>query len=133
MGKMPTNVLQYRSDPAYLLENRFDAIMKRVEGRDNRCGDRTLGLEVAFTKKEFVAWGLAHREFQSLFRIWQSFGHPRKLAPSVERLDPNQGYTPANLTWVTQSSNSSFGGVNSQRVRKNLPKLTRTEYLAQAA
>lgn len=68
-------------------------------------------------KYEFYGWALGSAEFHRLFREWEESGFDRKLAPSVDRKDSNQGYAVWNMEWVTHSENSRRGAV-SKRTRR---------------
>jgi hypothetical protein len=62
-------------------------------------------------KSDFYAWALASESFHRLFACWVASGYDRKLAPSVDRIDPMQGYQLGNMEWVTHSENSRRGGL----------------------
>lgn len=57
-------------------------------------------------REDFYAWAKSSKEFSKLFAEWKHKGYPRKLAPSVDRIDPLKGYILSNMEWVTHSENS---------------------------
>src|SRR6056297_1811348 len=63
-------------------------------------------------RDDFYEWALSSPEFHELFDEWERSGYDRKLAPSVDRVDPSDGYKIENMEWVTHSENSRRGAVN---------------------
>lgn len=63
-------------------------------------------------KEAFYEWSLNDVAFNRLFRVWAQSGYDRKLSPSVNRIDPSEGYTITNIEWVTHSVNSAMGSYN---------------------
>lgn len=61
-------------------------------------------------RSEFYEWALSSPMFHSLFAEWETSGYDRKLAPSVDRINPELGYEIPNMEWVTHSENSRRGG-----------------------
>lgn len=57
-------------------------------------------------KEAFYNWSLSCNTFFELFKAWTEAGYPRKLTPSVDRINPDLGYTLSNIRWVTHSENS---------------------------
>lgn len=54
----------------------------------------------------FLLWSLNQSRYLLLHASWAEAGYPRKLAPSVDRLDNTKGYVIGNMEWVTQQENS---------------------------
>lgn len=75
-------------------------------------------------RKEFYSWARYDEQFNSLFIKWKEAGQPLKLAPSIDRIDPNKGYILSNMRWITHSENSRIGSIN--RHRKYGHKVTAT-------
>lgn len=65
-------------------------------------------------REEFYDWALNHEGFWKLYGNWVQAGYPRKLCPSVDRVDSDRGYQLDNMEWVTHSENSRRGA-NSQK------------------
>ena len=57
-------------------------------------------------REVFYEWSKNHPDFLRLFKRWTTAGHPKRLAPSVNRIDSSKGYTLDNVEWITQSQNS---------------------------
>lgn len=66
-------------------------------------------------KEEFYKWANASSEFHRLYDIWKAAEYPRKLTPSVDRVDSSKGYEIENMEWVTHSENSRRGSVSQRR------------------
>lgn len=62
----------------------------------------------------FYEWSKSNSDFLSLYHNWKNNNYDRKLTPSVDRVNPNIGYTLSNMEWVTHSENSRRGGVRRQ-------------------
>lgn len=69
------------------------------------------------SRDEFYVWALGGHEFHQLFAAWRDAGFPRKLAPSVDRIDSSQGYHPDNMEWVTHSENSRRGSIARRAIK----------------
>jgi hypothetical protein len=61
-------------------------------------------------KGQFYEWARSGDDYKRLFAEWQSSGYDRKLAPTVDRINPKLGYEIGNMQWVTHSENSRRGG-----------------------
>ena len=61
---------------------------------------------------EFYEWSLSSPEYNTLYDKWVQSGYNKKLSPSIDRVDPSEGYTLSNIRWVTHSENSRLGGIN---------------------
>lgn len=69
------------------------------------------------SKTEFYEWAKTHKVFLSLYHDWVENNYDRKLTPSVDRINPQQGYNLSNMEWVTHSENSRRGGKNRYQVK----------------
>jgi hypothetical protein len=63
----------------------------------------------------FYQWALDNPIFHSLFIDYEVSGYERKFAPSVDRIDSDRGYYPANMEFVTMSENSRRGSLSQKR------------------
>ena len=99
-----------RVDLRYFVIDKYnDKLARRVSGTK---GGNTLksyiGLPIC-SKAEFVEWSLAQPELTVMFDSWVAAEWPRRLCPSIDRLNSTLGYTldPMNLQWITWSENAS--------------------------
>ena len=60
------------------------------------------------SREDFYAWARDNADFWRLFRAWEAAGYPVKLTPSVNRINPDLGYTLDNMEWLTHSVNSAL-------------------------
>lgn len=69
-------------------------------------------------KEEFYDWAKNHPSFKRLFIDYKLSNYARRKAPSVDRLNPDLGYTIDNMEWVTQSENSRRASITRKRYEK---------------
>jgi hypothetical protein len=93
------------SDPRLYLGIKYKSMRSRVLGRTNRA--RIYKGFALMPKADFVAWSLADKSFLSLWDAWQGAGRPRKLSPSIDRIDTLRGYVPGNVQWLSMSVHMS--------------------------
>jgi hypothetical protein len=72
-------------------------------------------------KELFYSWAKNHPDFLRLYKEWVNYEYNRKLTPSVNRINPDKGYTIDNMEWVTNSQNSALSSVT--RKIKNKEKI----------
>jgi len=63
-------------------------------------------------RDQFYEWAISSVEFYTLFMEWEKSNYTRRLAPSVDRVDPTKGYSLDNMEWVTMSENSRRGNLS---------------------
>jgi hypothetical protein len=66
-------------------------------------------------REEFYEWAKGNPDFDRLHDDWVKSGYLRKLAPSVDRIDSEKGYSIDNMEWVTHSENSRRGSISGKR------------------
>jgi len=74
-------------------------------------------------KEEFYSWAKSSEKFYQLFSQYVESGRDRKLAPSVDRIDSNKGYTIENMEWVTHSENSRRGATKKLSFENMMDKI----------
>jgi hypothetical protein len=97
---------RYRKTKRGYLSKTYTNMDSRVKGRNKPWLYK--GLPIC-DRVDFIEWSTDDRMFNSLFDEWERSGYELKLAPSIDRLDPNGGYTFGNMGWITQSENSQRG------------------------
>jgi hypothetical protein len=94
----------------------FDRIFKHrfygIKARVNGYAIRKYQVEgtIMFSKEEFLKWCDQKNNFKTfnyLFKKWSEENYPRRLTPSIDRIDNKKGYTLKNIHWITQKENSS--------------------------
>lgn len=92
--------------PSGFLVRLYRNMKSRVTGIQKLKAHLYLGKEL-LSKEDFYAWANQHDTFWKLFRVWENNNYDRKLTPTVNRIDPQGGYTKDNMEWLTHSENSS--------------------------
>jgi hypothetical protein len=70
---------------------------------------------------QFLEFGLNSEIFLKMHQEYINSGWDRKLGPTVDRIDPNKGYTVDNIQFLTLSDNCSKGGFK-PKTRKSKTK-----------
>lgn len=58
-------------------------------------------------KNLFYEWSKNNEDFNSLFNNWEKSGYEKKICPSIDRINPEKGYSIDNMRWITFSKNCS--------------------------
>ena len=59
----------------------------------------------AYTRKQLTNWAIGQGLF-ALADAWRASGYEKDLSPSIDRIDPNQGYFFGNIRLVTWAENN---------------------------
>lgn len=81
-------------------------MLSRVRGVQKRVAHIYQGLPI-LDKNEFYEWALNSSDYIDLWRVWVASDYDYKLTPSIDRIDPKQGYELWNMQWLTHSDNSA--------------------------
>ena len=60
----------------------------------------------------FYEWSINNEHFNELYDNWVKSEYDRKLSPSIDRINSNDGYTLNNIRWITHSENSKLGSIS---------------------
>lgn len=64
-------------------------------------------------RENFYEWALDKgSDFHEMFKEWELSDYSRKLTPTVDRIDSEDGYYIENMRWLTHSENSRLGAIN---------------------
>ena len=96
--------LEYRRSISGYLNKTYDNMLGRVRG-NTKDSVYYKNLPI-MNKEEFLEWALSDFSFHSVYREWSGSGFVRRLCPSIDRIDPNNGYIIGNVRWVSCSENS---------------------------
>lgn len=97
-----------RLDLRRMLLSRYYGIRARSEESYYQSHKNTVTGMPYLSKDEFMKWADGNiDEFMRLYKAWAEAGYPKRLAPSIDRINNNLGYTKNNLQWLTQSENTS--------------------------
>lgn len=89
------------------LSSSYSGMKRRVEGRHVHNRGNWKGKPI-LPRDVFVQWAKNHPDFLSLYKRYVMNDFDRKLAPSINRIDSNKGYTLDNMEWLTSSQNSGL-------------------------
>lgn len=89
---------------ASLIHSRYSTIKRRIKINKNY---RKLPI---CSKDEFFQWAINCPKLVQLFEAWTKAGHPNRLIPSVDRIEPSKGYVISNLRWIALHENSRRAG-----------------------
>lgn len=64
------------------------------------------------SKEDFYAWAKVDAEFLRLYEHWKRLDYPAFLSPSIDRINPKDGYILSNMRWTTHQENSRLGAVS---------------------
>lgn len=88
-------------------QRRYAHMKSRQEGRASHQSNGALGKPIC-TPQEFEAWCMDFENLQvflMLYFEWAMNGFNRWDSPSIDRIDPNKGYSLDNLQWLTFAEN----------------------------
>lgn len=97
--------LRYRTDRKYYLNNRYNVMKQRADGRYSYpTGAR--GKPIC-TREQFLQWFKETKdEFYALWAVYESSDFDLTKAPSVDRINNDRGYELENIRWITVHDNS---------------------------
>lgn len=87
-------------------KKRYYHMKSRAEGRATNAS-HAQGKDL-MTLEEFMEWCKLPENLMLFIGMWYEFAEadfPLWLSPSVDRIDPNLGYTADNIQWMTFSEN----------------------------
>ena len=99
---------RYEKTPKGYLMRKYRNMQSRVTGVQKKKAHLYEGLPI-LDRDVFYKWALSNSSFWKLFNKYESSGYDRKLAPTVNRIDSDQGYILGNMRWLTHSENSRLG------------------------
>lgn len=97
----------YEKTPNGFLMRAYCNMQSRVTGVQKKKAHLYLGLPI-LPREEFYSWSKDNSDFWRLYRQWVKSNYQRTLTPSVNRVDPDKGYTLDNIEWLTHSVNSAL-------------------------
>ena len=86
-------------------------MLSRVSGVLKSKSHLYEGLSI-LDKGDFYKWAEADEGFNNLFAVWEKSGYDTKLAPSIDRINPKEGYSLDNMRWLTHGENSRLGAIS---------------------
>jgi hypothetical protein len=99
---------KYEKTKQGFLVRLYRNMKSRIQGVQKAKAHLYVGKDL-LPKEEFYTWALNNEIFHKLFKEWEDSGHERRLCPSVDRINPNEGYHLANMEWVQFHENCRRG------------------------
>jgi hypothetical protein len=85
----------------------------RVNGVQKKCAHIYKGLDI-LSKDEFYTWINKSETFKELFDNYKNNNFSRRLSPTVDRINPDLGYTLDNMQILTLSDNVKLARPNTK-------------------
>lgn len=96
---------RYEKTKNGFLMRTYRNMFSRVSGIQRKKAHLYFGKPI-MEKSDFYIWALSSKDFHELFGLWEVASYDRRLTPSIDRINPDDGYVPENIRWVTHSQNS---------------------------
>ena len=94
-------LINYRHSPKGVLTNIYCKMKERSNLKSIQCPDYSL--------KEFHEMFLNNHSFLNIFKFWELRGYQYYDKPSIDRRDPDKGYTKDNIQIMTWGDNRRKG------------------------
>lgn len=102
---------KYEKTPKGFLMREYRNMQSRVNGIQKKKAHLYMGLPI-LSRKDFYNWALFNVDFVILYCKWVDSGYDRKLTPTTDRINSNEGYVLGNMQWLTHSENSRRGSLS---------------------
>lgn len=102
------NKARRRTPEGFILKAYRDLTRRCMGTTGLRKTDRLYKGLAYCSKSDFISWSRANIEFWRLHRLWVASDYNLKLAPTVNRINPDLGYLLGNLEWMTFALNCSL-------------------------
>jgi hypothetical protein len=94
---------QHNATITSFLNKMYVDMKRRISGKTK---DRRYYLGKSILDKDvFTTWAKNHPDFLKLYKQYYTAKFERRLAPTVNRMDSNKGYTLDNMEWMSLSHN----------------------------
>ncbi len=110
----------YRRTLRGFLDQKYTAMSKRVRGKDRNCLKTVKGLPI-LPRNEFLNWAYNQPELATMFDRYKNSKFDFKLCPTIDRINPREGYIISNMRFLTQSENAKGSQWNNKGLTKNRP------------
>lgn len=101
------STIRYERTKKGKLMRTYRNMQSRVDGILKKKAHLYAGLPI-ISRQSFYLWAMSSPDFHRLFDRWVESGYRCGESPSVDRIDPEQGYTLNNMRWLTHRENSSL-------------------------
>lgn len=105
---------KYEKTKKGFLVRLYRNMKSRIEGIQKTKFHLYQGKEL-LSKEAFYAWALSNQTFHSLFTEYEESNYQRRLAPSVDRINSDEGYSLSNMEFIPMWMNSQRGALSKRR------------------
>ena len=101
---------RHRNNIDRIFRHRYAGMKTRING--NNSHRSSVEGKAILSQSEFLEWCYKKENitvFLKLYEDWKKSGYSNKVAPSIDRIDNDKGYTIENLQWMTLSNNTKKG------------------------
>ena len=98
---------RHRNNIDRIFRHRYAGMKVRVNG--NNSHKSSVEGKAILSQSEFLEWCYKKENitvFLKLYEDWKKSDYSNKIAPSIDRIDNDKGYTIKNLQWLTLSDNT---------------------------
>lgn len=103
--------LRMKYDIIAFINIQYDKMQNRVNGYGKKS---YRGMEL-ISRTEFKGWAYNQGILYVLFKAWSRYNFELKYRPTIDRINPKEGYTEGNMRWLTHSENSKLGGLKAKK------------------
>ncbi len=98
------NHYDYNHSLSGIIRNAYYNMKRRINSKDFYRHKYYIGLELV-DRDLFKRWCKDNKKLKKLHQIWEQNNYDQKYTPSIDRLNPNLGYTLDNIDWCSVSDN----------------------------
>lgn len=109
---------RYEKTPNGFLMRLYRNMKSRVSGVQHKKAHLYKG-KYLLPRSEFYEWARTNLKFWEMYTRWVRNGYNRKLTPTVDRINPANGYDLLNMEWVTHSENSRRSSIT-RKLREDI-------------
>lgn len=113
---------QHNATITSFLNKVYNDMKARVNGKTKKSDAKYYVGKPILSKDAFTNWARNHPDFLKLYKQYFMSRFDKKLAPSVNRMDSNMGYTLNNMEWVSFSQNCMMAG-SAQKMNNKRKKM----------
>lgn len=92
-------------------------MVQRARGHNGPKDHLYKGLPV-ISPNSFYSWALSTTNIHEMFSKYKKSGWKYSLCPSIDRINPKEGYILGNMRFITMKENQDLGRINSSKVRR---------------
>lgn len=96
---------RYKHNIERLKRHKYRDLVNRCTGKHKNRTYKVEGLPYLSWEEYCAWWDKNQKDFAVCYYWWMASGFTNKLAPSIDRIDEDGGYTPDNMQWLLLTDN----------------------------